>query len=442
MISLRKNLRHTAVPLFIEILLVMTLGAVDTFMLSRFSDNSVAAVGVVNQIVTLIFLVFEVVSLGTSILCSQYIGARREDRMIQTVGVSLVANSVLGVVVSVLLFSFTTPILTLMGLRPELLSEGRQYMHIVGSMAFVQAISMTISASLRAAGKAKYPMYVTLFVNITNIIGNYILIFGQFGMPRLGVQGAAISTVLSRLLAMCILIYILRHKHIPHFPKRLFSPFPFKELRNLLHVGIPSAGEQISYSFSQVVITYFINMISNEALTARTYCVNIVMFVYLFASAFGQGGAIEIGHLVGAHRPRAAFLMGSYVLRLAVSISLSLSVATAFCGSSVMTLLTANPEIVALGAAVLWVDIFVELGRAVNIFSVNALRSAGDIYFPVTVGIVVMWAVSVLGSYIFGITLGWGLVGMWAAFALDELIRGVIFIWRWRSMRWADKSFI
>lgn len=116
--------------------------------------------------------------------------------------------------------------------------------------------------------------------------------------------------------------------------------------------------------------------------------------------------------------------------------------ATAFAGQSIMSLLTQNPEIVLLGASVLWVDIFVELGRAINIFSVNALRSAGDIYFPVTVGIVVMWLVSVLGSYLFGITLGWGLVGMWAAFALDEVIRGVIFVWRWRSMKWSDKAFI
>lgn len=442
MISLRSNVRHTAVPLFIEILLVMTLGAVDTFMLSRFSDNSVAAVGVVNQIVNLIFLVFEVVSLGTSILCSQYIGASRHDRVVQTVGVSLIANSVLGVVISVILYGFTTPILTLMGLRPELMGDGRAYMHIVGSMAFVQAISLTVSASLRAAGKAKHPMYVTLVVNITNIIGNYMLIFGKCGLPQMGVQGAAVSTVISRIIAMLTLVCILRKKHIRHFTKEYFRPFPWRELRNLLHIGIPSAGEQMSYSLSQVIITYFINMISNEALIARTYCTNIVMFVYLFASAFGQGGAIEIGHLMGAHKPRAAYMVGSYVLRLAITVSLSLSIVTAFAGKSLMSLLTANPEIVALGVAVLWVDIFVELGRAINIFSVNALRSAGDIYFPVTVGIIVMWAASVVGSYVFGITFGWGLVGMWAAFALDELIRGVFFIWRWRSMKWADKSFI
>lgn len=442
MISLRSNLRQTAVPLFIEILLVMTLGAVDTFMLSRFSDNSVAAVGVVNQIIYLIFLVFEVISLGTSILCSQYRGAKRNDLMIQTVGVSLITNTVLGIVVSALLYSFTTPILQLMGLRYELMSAGREYMHIVGSMAFIQAISLTISASLRAAGKAKYPMYVTLMVNITNIIGNYVLIFGKFGFPQMGVEGAAISTVISRIIAMLILIIILRKKLIPHFPKKYFTPFPWKELRNLLHIGIPSAGEQMSYSLSQVIITYFINMISNEALTARTYCVNIVMFVYLFASAFGQGGAIEIGHLVGAHRPRAAYLMGSYVMRLAISVSLSLSVATAFSGRAIMEVLTSNPEIIAMGVAILWVDIFVEFGRAINIFAVNALRSAGDIYFPVTIGIIVMWAISVIGSYLFGITFGWGILGMWAAFALDEVIRGIIFIWRWRSMKWADKHFI
>ena len=105
-------------------------------------------------------------------------------------------------------------------------------------------------------------------------------------------------------------------------------------------------------------------------------------------------------------------------------------------------MLTSDPWIIATGSVILWVEILLENGRALNFFGVNALRSAGDIYFPVLVGIVVMWGVQVVGSYVLGIGLGWGLVAMWAIFALDENIRGLIFLRRWNSFRWVGKGFL
>lgn len=440
--GLQKQLALLAGPIFMETLLVMTLGAVDTIMLSQHSDNSVAAVGMVNQIVSMIFLVFEVTALGTSILCSQYIGARLRDKVVQTVGVSILLNATFGIGISLLMYFCADNILNLMGLRPELMADGLSYMRIVGSFAFVQAISMAISASLRSANKAIYPMMVTLIVNIFNIIGNYTLIFGKFGMPALGVEGAAISTAASRTIAMCVLFYFLLKKHIPKFPRELFRPFPFIELKNLLHIGIPSAGEQMSYSLSQVVITYMINMISNEALATRTYCMNIIMFVYLFSISVGQSGAITIGHLVGDRKPHAAFIIGKLVMKIAVVTSIVVSLIFALCGKSIFNFLTDNQEIIQMGVIILWIDVILEFGRAVNVFSVNALRSAGDIYFPVLIGICVMWTVSVGLSYLFGLSLGWGLVGMWIAFLLDENIRAALFIKRWWGMKWTTKSFV
>ena len=440
--KLSHQLASLAGPIFIETLLVMTLGAVDTFMLSRYSDNSVAAVGVVNQLMNLVFLLFEVISLGTSILCSQYIGAGRRDKVVQVVGISLMFNLLSGVILSSCLYLFADDMLLLMGLRPDLMSDGLPYMKIVGGFAFFQAISLSLSASLRSADKAKYPMYVSVVVNILNIIGNYTLIFGKFGMPALGVEGAAISTSVCRFVSVVILFAVLFKKHIPSFPKELFTPFPWVELKNLLKIGIPSAGEHFSYSLSQVVITYFINMISNQALATRSYVVNIVMFTYIFALSIAQGGAILIGHLVGMKKIKAAHAIGKRVMRLGVAMSVSLSLVTAIFGRHILGMLTTDPWIISTGATILWIEILLENGRALNFFGVNSLRSAGDIYFPVLVGIVVMWGVQVVGSYVLGISLGWGLIAMWAVFALDENIRGFIFLRRWNSFKWVGKSFI
>lgn len=439
--NLSRQLASLAGPIFVETLLVMMLGAVDTFMLSRYSDNSVAAVGVVNQIMNLIFLLFEVISLGTSILCSQYIGAKRQDKVVQVVGISLIFNLLSGIIVSAGLYLSADRLLLMMGLRPDLMSYGLPYMKIVGGFAFLQAISLSLSAALRSADKAKYPMYVSMIVNVLNIFGNYVLIFGKFGMPALGVEGAAISTSLCRFVSVVILLVVLFKKHIPSFPKELFTPFPWIELKNLLKIGIPSAGEHMSYSLSQVVITYFINMIGNQALATRSYVVNIVMFTYIFALSMAQGGAILIGHLVGMNKIRAAYSIGKRIMRLGAAVSVSLSLLTALFGRHLLGMLTSDPWIISTGASILWIEVILENGRALNFFGVNSLRSAGDIYFPVIVGIIVMWGIQVVGSYIFGISLGWGLIAMWVIFALDENIRGFIFVRRWNSFRWVGRSF-
>lgn len=441
-VELKKSLAKLAFPIFIEMLLVMTMGAVDTFMLSQYHDNAVAAVGVVNQLVNFAFLIFSIINVGTSVLCSQYLGAGRRDRMIQVTGVALLLNLFCGVLVSIGLNQGAPFLLHLMGLRPELMQYGLPYMQIVGAFGFFQAIHLTISASLRADHKVIYPMLVIAVVNVVNVLGNYGLIFGHFGLPALGVVGAASATAFSRFTAMVLLVCILFTRHIPKFPLELFRPFPWHELKNLLKIGLPSAGEMMSYDMSQVVITYLINLVGNDELTTRTYVVNVVMFVYLFCICMAQGGAISIGHLIGEKKPQAAFLLGRYVMRASIIVTLSLSILWAIVGRFIFPILTDNQHIIEMAYVILVVDIVLEVGRAINIYATNALRATGDVNFPFYVGVVVMWGVGVLSAYLLGISLGWGLIGMWISFCLDENIRGIIFVHRWNSKKWMNKSFV
>ncbi len=440
--GLRRQLASLTGPIFIETLLIMTLGAVDTVMLSRHSDASVAAVGVVNQIVMLCFLVFEVINLGTSVLVSQYLGAKLNDRVEKVVGVSLLVNLVIGFTISAMLYFGAVAILRLMGLNDMLLGEGVGYMRIVGAFAFFQALSLTASAALRASNRAIYPMVVVGIVNILNIAGNYMLIFGKFGAPALGVEGAAISTATSRAIAMIILTIILFHTVVKRIPWEIFRRFPKRELSNLLKIGLPSAGEQFSYSSAQIVMTFFINMLGLEVLAARTYVVNIVMFGYLFCIAISQGGAITIGHLVGKGKVSGAFILGKYVMRLAFIITVTLSVAIATAGHWILSLLTDNPEIISIGATLLWLDVLVETGRPINIFATNALRATGDVNYPFYVGLIVMWSLQVAGGYLTGIYFGLGIYALWLMIASDEITRGIIFTRRWWSMKWAGKGFV
>ena len=440
--SLKRQLKVLTIPVFIEMALVMMLGAVDTVMLSRYSDNSVAAVGLDNQLISLVFLVYQFFSMGAAILCAQYIGAGLRKRLVQVVGMALTVNLMLGLAVSALLFFKAEALLHLMGLRPELMGDGLIYLRITGALSFFQALSLTFSASLRSADKVVYPMAVTGIVNVLNIIGNYALINGHWGCPQLGVEGAAIATATSRAVATLLLAIIHFRVHIPRFPMHYFRPIPWQELKNLLHIGIPAMSENISYSLSQVVITYFINQISNEALAARTYCVNMIMFVYLFCISITQGGDILVGHLVGQQRHQAAYILGNYFFRRSMIITVSGSIILALAGKSILSAFTDNPEIIAMGVWVLVIDVFLEVGRTANIFAVGTLRATGDAVYPVIIGIIFQWSIAVGLSYFIGIPLGLGLVGMWVGFALDENIRGIILMRRWRSGKWKNKGFV
>lgn len=437
----RKQLFNLASPIFIETLLIMFTGATDVFMLSRYSDETVAAGGVVNQLLNLVFILYGITTLGTSVLCSQYLGAKQKKNVAQVIGVSLLVNLIMGGLVSAGLWVFAAPSLKLMGLDDNLVGYGVSYMTLVGGFSFLQSLAMTLSAILRSHNKAYYPMFVTFLINIINVVGNYFLIFGNCGAPRLGITGAGISTVISRSVAVILLTYLLFRKVAPVPPLKYFKPFPWDKIKNLLLVGLPAAGEQVSYNLSQVVITYLSVMMGNAALTARTYAMSIVMFSYVFSIAIGNGAAIAIGHLVGADKGNAAFSLEKYSIRLALWVTVCVSILTALVGTDIFKLLSNNPEVIHLGAMVLYIDVVLEIGRAVNITSVDSLIAAGDVMYPFITGIIVMWLVATLLSYVLGIWWGWGLNGIWLAMALDENIRAVVFERRWKSRKWMSKGF-
>ncbi len=161
-----------------------------------------------------------------------------------------------------------------------------------------------MAAIIRVHGWTKQTMYVSLGMNILHVVGNYILIFGHFGAPELGVQGAAISTVISRLLAVFVFIWLFYQVLEVKVKLRTFFTFSKDYVRKILSIGIPSALEQIMYQVCQIVFLYYVTYLGVESLAARQYAVNISMFTYLFAMAIGMGTAIIVGRYVGAGNHR------------------------------------------------------------------------------------------------------------------------------------------
>ena len=440
-VNLRSRLTRLTLPIFFDIALVMLVGAVDTVMLSHCGDGPVAAVGMVNQLVNIVFLLYQFLSIGAGILCAQYFGAGQTRRFSQTVAIALALNLLVGLGASAALHFNAGELLSLMGLREDTLPPGITYLKIVGALALFPALSLTLGASMRSAGKVVEPMAINILANVINAIGNYALIFGHFGFPAMGVAGAAWATAFARTVQFVLLAVMHTVRHIPSFPPSLFRPFPWQELKNLMTVGAPAVGEELSYCLSQVAVIYFINRISTEALATKTYCSNLIMFVFLFCIAVTHGGDILVGHLVGQKRYRAAYLLGSFFLRRSMLVTLICSAALAAAGPFILPMLTDNETIIRTGIAILALDVILEVGRVRNIFACGTLRAAGDVVYPVVVGVTVQWSVGVGVACLLGLPLGLGLVGVWIGFILDENLRGIILSRRWHSLKWFGKSF-
>ena len=299
--SVKRRLVKLAAPIFVETLLIMMLGAVDTIMLSRHSDSSVAAVGVVNQIIMLTFLVFEVINLGTSVLCSQYLGAKLQKKVVQVVGVSLLVNLVVGGVISLFLCLMNTTILGWMGLGPELMADGADYMRIVGAFAFFQAISLTLSASLRSANKAIYPMLVTVVVNILNIIGNYSLIFGKFGFPQLGIAGAAIGSSLAELVSVIFfIIYTWKRIDCKKYALNILPKFQSRTLKRILNVSVWTMIQNFVSLSTWFMFFLFVEHLGERSLAIANIIRNVSGIPFMIAMAFAATCGSLVSNLIGA----------------------------------------------------------------------------------------------------------------------------------------------
>jgi putative MATE family efflux protein len=430
-------------PIFIEIFLHMLMGNVNTMMLGNYSDDAVAAVGVTTQVLGILIVIFGFVATGTSILVAQYLGAGQAEDAKRSGLTAIMMNTLFGIAISLLLVASGGWLLEWLHLEPRLMSEALLYMNVVGGFLFIEAIMMTVSAILRAHGYTKWVMFVTVGMNAANLFGCWLVLYQPFGMPVLGVSGVATVIVVSRFLGLIGVLVVLQLRVRLNLPRlQDIKELAKKYVNPLLKIGIPSAGEHLSYHSSQLLITFFVTLIGTMALTTKVYVQNVGLFLFLFSAAIGMGTQILVGHMVGAGEMEAAYRRCLRSLKIAIAISLSVSVLIAWLAPSVFPLFTSDAEIIALASAVMLWGVVLEPGRCFNLVIINSLRAAGDTRFPVMIGILSMWGVSVPLAWWLGVHLEMGLIGVYLSFIVDEWLRGLIMLWRWRSRVWQSMSFV
>ncbi len=422
-------------PIFIELFLQFLLGAADTLMVSRISDDAVAVVGFSNQLFSAVMTLFVTIASGAGILIAQKLGARKAEDARKIGIMSLTVSGGIGLVVSAVLYMFPKEISTLLQLPEELLPLAETYVSIVGGGMVLVALMSALGTAIRNTGNTKGPMYIAIGMNVVHVALNYAFIFGAWGFPKWGLLGVALSTVICRLLAVIVLLYMFLHTFERRIAFRDFKLFDRGLFREVMRIGWPLGVNMSCWVFSQMAIFSYIAIIGASELAARTYMNTLESFCFMLGYSIALALQIQIAHLFGAGRMKEAYRTSFRALGIGLGLVLVNAVVIYAIGKPVLGLFTQDPAIVAFGVSLLGLNILLQPGKMLNMALQNALNAVGDTKFTMWVSLASLSIVATGVSYWFGIGLGWGLTGIYVAMIMDEYIRGALSLLRWRGKK-------
>lgn len=446
-----KNTNRGALPMFkltlpiaLEQIFRILVSSVDTMMLSSYSNDAVAAVGLVSQYSFFLNLIFGVICTGCTIVLAQYIGANKSKEELNHIAqASTVMMTGISIVLTLVVIFGTGPLLNCYTLEETVHNYAWQYFVIYGGcFCFFTAFSLLQGAILRSYGYTSEAMITSIVANLVNVLGNALSLYGWFGLPVIGVPGVAAASGMSMVVS-CIMfgIFIRRRKDVNFSLKGIFK-VPANFFKTILSIGVPTAGESLSYNISQIVIMAMISTMGTYAMSAQVYTMTIVRFVFAIAVAIGQATQIKIGYFVGAKQSDVAYKKFWRYQLVATVCSVVLILVVNVIKPPIIRIFTDIDDVFVLVSTLLVYSIYIEFGRSLNLVAVGALKGSGDVKFPVLYGIFSNWCIMVLGSYILGIKCGLGLVGCWLGIGTDETTRGIVMLIRWKSKRWQKHALV
>ena len=431
-------------PIAVEQFFRILVSSVDTMMLSSYNNDAVAAVGLVAQYAFFLMLIFSIICTGCSIVLAQYLGAEKSknelNRIAQACTVMIFAVSLL---LTVLVIAGTGALLNCYELEDSVRHFAWQYFVIYGGICcFFNAFSLLQGAILRSYGYTREVMIVSIVANIVNVAGNALSLYGWFGLPVLGVPGVAGASGFAMIVSCVMFAVIIRRRNDVAFSFKGITKVPAESYKLVLKVGVPTAGEGLSYNISQIVIMAMISSLGTYAMSAQVYTMTIVRFVFALAMSIGNAAQIKTGYYVGARQNDIAYKKVFIYQLVATACSMAIILVINLIKRPIVSIFTDIPEVHSLVCTLLIYSTYIEFGRALNLVYVSALKGAGDIRFPVLYGIFSNWGIMVLGSYILGLKCGLGLIGFWLGIGTDETTRGIVMLLRWKSRRWQKHALV
>ncbi len=422
--QIRRDIFSMILPITIENTLQMTASFVSMAMIGRINAIAIGALGISTIIIHIVWSIFKGLTMGASVFVAQAYGANNMKKLRHVIVQSLLSGFVMAFLIQQTIFWNASNILKIFNPDNELMIKATMYLRTVSWSIPFLAIMLIAAGVLQSMGKAKIPMKIAMIMNTIHIFVGWILIFGELGIPAMGVKGAAVSLIIAQAIAAILGIYTLFNKDgVLGNSRRIDFQFDIKQIKSVYRIGFPTAIESIFWQIAAVIITRIVLSYGQVALAAYQLGLQAESISYMPAMAFGVASTALIGQAIGAKDKK----LGQFYLReiikgciLLTSISV---VVLVFFPGVVMRLLTDQRDITSIATKYLVIMGLVQIPQNVTGVLNGALRGAGFARAPMIVAAIGLWCVRVplalLIAYWFKIDIVW----IWVAIGVDLLVR-------------------
>ncbi len=430
---------HMAWPAVMESFFISFAGMVDSWMVSSLGASSVAAVGLTTQPKFIGLCIFMAMNVSVSALVARRRGEKDRYGANQVLLMAFAFVLAMGAIVSMAAVAFADPIIRFCGSQPDTHDDAVLYYRIImGGMMF-NIISMAINAAQRGSGNTKIAMRTNVTSNIVNMIGNYLLIGGNFGFPALGITGAALATVFGTVVACGMSI-------ISILPKDNFVSLPYilKEkvkitlapVKNMLHIGSSVFVEQIFVRIGFLTVSMMVAKLGTEAFAAHQVGMNVMSLSFSFGDGMQVAAVALCGRSLGEGRAELAKVYGTICQRIGNMISIVLACIYLVLGEWYFGMFFEEAHIIAIGVDIMRVLTIIVLLQISQVIYMGCLRGAGDVKFTAMASTLSITFVRPIFSYLFCYAMGFGVIGIWYGVVLDQFTRFVLTQWRFKSEKW------
>ena len=439
--QLFKDAVKMAWPAVCESFFVSLAGLVDTYMVSSMGANAVAAVGLTTQPKFMGMSVFIAMNVSVSALVARRRGEQKKKEANQILITALTCCIIAAIMISAVMVGFANQIIAFCGSTVETHEMAVIYFRIIMGGIIFNALSMCINAAQRGAGNTKIAMRTNLVSNLVNVIGNYLLIQGNFGFPKWGIHGAAIATVFGTMVACVMSIHSLMKKDIfvsiPCIIKEKIRPAT-ESLLNIVKVGYSVFIEQLLMRIGFMSTAMMAAKMGMAPLAAHQVGMNILGLTFSFGDGMQVAAVALIGRSLGEKKPDKAKAYGKICRRIGLAISICLAVIYFTFGETVYRLFFVEEEIVAVGVNIMRVVIFIVLFQVSQVIYMGCLRGAGDTAYTATASTISVTLIRTAFSYICGFALGLGMTGIWLGILADQVSRFLFASIRFKMGKWVN----
>lgn len=433
-----RQLLTFALPIILQNLIASSLSMIDAVMVGALGDTQIAAVGIANQYVLLVTLVYSSIYSGCGIFISQFWGKKDPDNIKRVAGIGLILGITVTLLFSLIGILFSKQIIRLFSPDSAVIAEGASFLKILSTSFIFASISFGFSSYLRNIGRAALPMIVSAGALVINTSLNFILIFGRLGFPVLGVRGAALATLTARIVEMTVFLIII-YTSYEIFSVKLKT---IREITGDLLVKVckttaPVTLNEIFWCTGFLVYAAVYGHISTEAVTAVQINGTVQNLFLVAAYGMGSAAAIIIGHNIGAGEEKKSEEYACRFIIISAFVGVILGAALAISTPGIISLFNISETVSKSATAILYINSIIIVLRIVIIVAMmGILRGGGDAKFAFISEAATMWfigvPVSLIGAFVFKLEVQWVVLMIMS----EEIVKFAVILIRISSKKW------